>query len=198
MTAQRRQHEATCSLMKRAFDIVLSAFALIGFGWLIVLLVVAVRLSSPGPGLFVQERVGRARKNFICYKLRTMYVETPSAATHHTSLSAVTGLGRWLRQLKVDELPQLWNVLKGDMSFVGPRPCLPIQRELIDERQKRGVFDLRPGITGLAQVQGIDMSQPERLAEVDATYKRRQDLVFDLLLIAQTVMGGGIGDRIRR
>ncbi|GAB1715523.1 MAG: sugar transferase [Nitrobacter sp.] len=183
--------------MKRAFDIALSALALIAIGWLIVLLIVVVRLSSPGPGLFVQERVGRTRKNFVCYKLRTMYVETPSAATHHTSLSAVTGPGRLLRRFKVDELPQLWNVLKGDMSFVGPRPCLPIQRELIDERQKRGVFDLRPGITGLAQVQGIDMSQPERLAEMDATYKREQSFVFDLRLIAQTMMGRGIGDRIR-
>jgi lipopolysaccharide/colanic/teichoic acid biosynthesis glycosyltransferase len=184
--------------MKRAFDIAFSALALIAFGWLIVLLVVVVRLSSPGPGLFVQERVGRARKNFVCYKLRTMYIETPSAATHHTALSAVTGLGRLLRRLKVDELPQLWNVLKGDMSLVGPRPCLPIQRELIYERQKRGVFDLRPGMTGLAQVHGIDMSQPERLAEVDAIYKKEQGFVFDLLLIAQTVMGSGIGDRIPR
>jgi lipopolysaccharide/colanic/teichoic acid biosynthesis glycosyltransferase len=183
--------------MKRGFDIVLSAFALIGFGWLIMLLVAMVRLSSPGPGLFAQERVGRGRKNFICYKLRTMYVETPSAATHDTSVSAVTTLGRWLRRLKVDELPQLWNVLRGEMSFVGPRPCLPIQRELIDERQKRGVFDLRPGITGLAQIQGIDMSEPGRLAEVDAAYMKQQSFVLDLLLIARTATGGGRGDRVR-
>jgi lipopolysaccharide/colanic/teichoic acid biosynthesis glycosyltransferase len=97
----------------------------------------------------------------------------------------------------MDELPQLWNVLKGEMSFVGPRPCLPIQRELIDERQKRGVFDLRPGITGLAQVQGIDMSDPRRLAEVDATYMKKQNLMFDFLLIVRTVTGSGRGDRVR-
>lgn len=183
--------------MKRSFDIFLSSVAIATFGWLIVLLVALVRITSPGPGLFAQERVGRARKNFVCYKLRTMYAETPSAATHDTSVSAVTKLGRWLRRFKVDELPQLWNVLKGDMSFVGPRPCLPIQKELIDERQKRGVFDLRPGITGLAQIQGIDMSQPERLAEVDSTYKQKQSFAFDVYLIARTVLGSGIGDRIR-
>jgi len=183
--------------MKRVFDVVLSAIALLGSSWLIILLIAMVRLSSPGPGLFAQERVGRGRKYFICYKLRTMYVETPSAATHDTSVSSVTALGRRLRRLKMDELPQLWNVLKGEMSFVGPRPCLPIQRELIDERQKRGVFDLRPGITGLAQVQGIDMSDPRRLAEVDATYMKKQNLMFDFLLIVRTVTGSGRGDRVR-
>lgn len=184
-------------MAKRTFDILISAAGLIAFGGLILLLVAMIRLTSPGPGVFSQTRVGRGQKLFVCYKLRTMYVGAPTAGTHQIGASAVTKFGRTLRRLKLDELPQLWNVLKGDMSLVGPRPCLPIQLELIGERQKRGVFDLRPGITGLAQVQGLDMSQPVRLAEVDGEYAARRSFAYDLVLIVRTVTGSGIGDRLR-
>ena len=183
--------------MKRAIDLLASAAGLLLLGWLIGLLVLAVRLTSPGPGLFAQTRVGRGERAFTCYKLRSMHLATPHAATHETAASAVTGLGRWLRRLKLDELPQLWNVLRGEMSLVGPRPCLPSQHALIAERRARGVFALRPGITGLAQVRGIDMSDPERLAKVDADYAAQVSLRLDLALLVRTVLGGGSGDRIR-
>jgi O-antigen biosynthesis protein WbqP len=118
--------------------------------------------------LFRQERVGRHQKPFTLVKFRTMEKDTASVASHLASASAITPFGRFLRRTKLDELPQLWNVLKGDMSLVGPRPCLFNQEELIAEREARGVYQARPGITGLAQVNGIDMSTPRLLAETDA------------------------------
>ncbi len=141
--------------------------------------------------------MGRHGQPFTCYKLRTMRQGTANVATHEMSSSAVTSLGESLRRYKLDELPQLWNVLRGDMSFVGPRPCLPVQREVIAEREKRGVLALRPGITGLAQVNDIDMSTPVRLAEADAEYLATRSFVGDLVLILRTVTGSGQGDRVR-
>lgn len=182
--------------MKRLFDIAASLAGLAALGWLILLLAWLVRRDSQGPGLFVQERVGREGRSFRCYKLRTMRVDTVAAATHDTPKSAVTPLGAKLRRWKLDELPQLWNVLRGDMSFVGPRPCLPIQAEVIEERRKRGVLAIRPGITGLAQVNGIDMSEPARLGETDARYMQSRSFTGDLGLIFRTLAGGGRGDRV--
>jgi len=126
-----------------------------------------------------------------------MRLDTASVATHLAEASAVTPFGRFLRRTKLDELPQLWNVLKGEMSLVGPRPCLPNQEELIAERQKRGVFEVPPGITGLAQVNGIDMSEPARLAEVDERMIRTLTLKDYFRYLVLTVTGKGSGDRVR-
>ncbi|BDA83422.1 sugar transferase [Aureimonas sp. SA4125] len=183
--------------MKRLFDVTVSLVALILLGWAIVVLAVLVRASSPGPGIFAQTRVGRGETPFRCYKLRTMQLGTVEAASHDTPAAAVTPLGQKLRRWKLDELPQLVNVLRGEMSFVGPRPCLPVQAVLIAERRQKGVYAVRPGITGLAQVQGIDMSDPVRLAAIDADYVRNQSFPGDLGLILKTVVGGGQGDRVR-
>lgn len=174
--------------------------ALVG-GLLALPLVVAagllVRVDSAGPALFRQERVGRNERIFICYKLRTMVAGTPIAGTHEVSASSVTPLGRGLRRLKIDELPQLWNVLRGDMSLVGPRPCLPGQTQLIEERRARGVYHVRPGITGRAQVRGLDMSTPVELAVEDALWAARPNLADYLRLVALTAAGKGRGDAIR-
>ena len=116
-----------------------------------------------------------------------MHLGTRQRATHEISPSAVTSVGSKLRAFKFDELPQLWNVLVGEMSLVGPRPCLPNQVQLIAERRKRNVFAVRPGITGLAQVQGVDMSDPERLAEIDQTYVHTRSLGMDLQLLVKTI-----------
>lgn len=183
--------------MKRLFDVTVSLAGLAVIGWAILLLALLVKRDSPGPGIFAQARVGRNRAVFTCYKLRTMRVDTVSAASHETPASAVTPLGRNLRRFKLDELPQLLNVLKGEMSFVGPRPCLPIQTALITARDQRGVYALRPGITGLAQVQGIDMSDPEKLAVIDQSYLETRSFFGDLGLILRTVTGGGQGDRVK-
>jgi O-antigen biosynthesis protein WbqP len=179
--------------MKRAFDVLTCALFLL-LSWPVLLLIIlAIRLQSPGPAIFAQLRVGKGGRPFTCYKLRTMYSGTASLPTHQVQASSVTALGEYLRRFKIDELPQLWNVLTGDMSLVGPRPCLPTQTELVEARTRLGVLSVRPGITGLAQIRGIDMSDANRLAEVDAQYVRTQSFWQDLRLIWATLRGRGVG-----
>jgi lipopolysaccharide/colanic/teichoic acid biosynthesis glycosyltransferase len=160
--------------------------------WLLIAVWIGIKVTSKGPGFFVQERVGRAQQPFICYKFRTMREGTKQAGTHEVSQVAVTGIGRFLRRSKIDELPQIWNLIKGDMSLVGPRPCLPVQQELREARQRRGVFDIRPGITGLAQIQGVDMSAPGKLAKIDAQYIAARTVLLDLKIVLNTVGGGRV------
>lgn len=175
-----------------------SALGLLVGGPAILVLAMLIRRESEGPGIFVQERVGRHGKPFRCYKLRTMRKNAPNVPTHHAPAGQITPLGRMLRSTKLDELPQLWNVLKGEMSFVGPRPSLPSQTELVEERRTRGVLDIRPGITGLAQIEDIDMSDPVRLALKDEEYLRRRSFGLDLAILFRTVFkGAGSGDRVR-
>ncbi|MEO5757999.1 MAG: sugar transferase, partial [Mesorhizobium sp.] len=153
---------------KRAFDLVVAALMLVATSPVLLLAMVAVRASSPGPIIFSQIRVGQNGTLFPCHKLRTMYLGTPSLPTHEAPKSSVTAVGRTLRRFKIDELPQLWNVLNGEMSLVGPRPCLPTQTELVTRRKQLGVSSALPGITGLAQIRNIDMSDPKLCAETDA------------------------------
>ncbi|KQN75246.1 lipid carrier--UDP-N-acetylgalactosaminyltransferase [Devosia sp. Leaf64] len=177
-------------------DIAAALTILLAFWWLLALIWLGVRLQSSGPGLFVQTRVGRHGAPFRCYKFRTMQVGTRELATHEISGSAVTSLGRFLRRSKLDELPQVLNLLAGEVTLVGPRPCLPVQAELLELRRKFGILELVPGITGLSQIDGIDMSQPARLASRDYDYKLRQCLFLDLRIIISTVLGSGRGDRV--
>lgn len=181
---------------KKLVDL-LFAVAVIGLlGWLLVIVWAIVRFGSSGPGIFAQDRVGQHGKTFTCYKFRTMKAGTKQAGTHEVTADAVTGIGAVLRKTKIDELPQVWNILRGEVSLVGPRPCLPVQRELITARQERGVLDLVPGITGLAQINGIDMSNPVRLAEMDARYAAQRGLLLDMKIILGTFLGRGQGDRV--
>lgn len=181
----------------RALDVGLAAAGLVVAAPVILGLALAIRATSPGPGLFAQVRVGRNEDSFLCYKLRTMSQGTVSAGTHEVSAAAVTPLGRILRGVKLDELPQLWNVLKGEMSLVGPRPGLPVQQALLEARRARDVFRVRPGVTGPGQVAGVDMSEPERLAELDASYSDAPKLRDYLRYLVLTVGGKGQGDRVR-
>ncbi len=181
----------------RFLDMLLALIGLI-VGLPVLLLLMIIGWFDTGSPIFRQERVGRSQKPFTLVKFRTMRPDTASVATHLASASSVTPFGRFLRRTKLDELPQLWNVLKGEMSLVGPRPCLPNQDELIAERQKRGVFSVRPGITGLAQVNGIDMSEPVRLAEVDERMVNSLTLKDYFRYLFLTVAGRGAGDRVRR
>lgn len=179
--------------MKRILDVAACLLVLV-FLWPIFLIVaVAIRWDSRGPAIFKQSRVGKDGREFACYKFRTMFSGTGDLPTHQVSALAVTRLGVHLRRFKIDELPQFLNVLTGDMSLVGPRPCLPSQAELVQERKRLGVLEVRPGITGLAQIKGIDMSNPSRLAEVDAQYVRTQSFAGDLKLIWATLRGHGVG-----
>ncbi|NWG31541.1 MAG: sugar transferase [Rhodocyclaceae bacterium] len=181
----------------RLFDVAFAALGLL-LGAPLLLVLFVVGLFDTGSPLFFQQRVGRYRKPFTLVKFRTMRPGTPSVGTHLADAAAVTRWGAFLRRTKLDELPQLWNVLKGEMSLVGPRPCLPNQTELIAARERLGVFAVRPGITGLAQIQGIDMSTPEKLAETDARMIARLGLAEYFAYLVQTVLGRGQGDRVRK
>lgn len=179
--------------MLRLFDFIFSLIGLF-FGAPVLLLIYIVGLFDTGEPLFRQERVGRNKKPFTLVKFRTMRVGTASVASHLADTSAITPIGAFLRRTKLDELPQLWNVLKGEMSLVGPRPGLFNQKELLEARQSHGVFNARPGITGLAQVNGIDMSTPELLAQTDAKMLEALCVSQYFRLIFQTVLGRGGGD----
>ena len=182
--------------MTRFFDILLSLLGLIALSPLLLLLSIAGWLDTRSP-LFFQSRIGRFQQPFVLVKFRTMRAGTASVATHLADPSAITAFGKFLRKTKLDELPQLWNVLKGEMSLVGPRPCLPNQRELIAEREARGVFLARPGVTGLAQIKGIDMSTPELLAQTDAHMLNSFRLRDYFRYLVLTGLGRGAGDRVR-
>lgn len=179
----------------RVLDVLFALFGLLVGAPVFVLLAV-LGLFDTGSPFFRQPRVGRYQQPFTLWKFRTMYPDTASVATHLSNASAITPLGGFLRRTKLDELPQLWNVLKGEMSLVGPRPCLFNQEELIAERAVRGVFDARPGITGLAQLQLIDMSTPRLLAETDGQMLKTLTLYNYFKYIMLTVLGKGAGDRI--
>ncbi|MBI0437835.1 sugar transferase [Dickeya dianthicola] len=183
-------------MMLRVLDVLLALIGLLCL-WPVMLIVYVLGLFDTGSPVFIQQRVGRHQRPFNLIKFRTMAVMTESVATHLASRSAVTRLGAFLRKTKLDELPQLINVLKGEMSLVGPRPCLFNQQELRDERQARGVFDVLPGITGLAQVNAIDMSTPQKLAEWDQRMIQTLSVKHYFTYLVQTVVGKGSGDRVR-
>jgi lipopolysaccharide/colanic/teichoic acid biosynthesis glycosyltransferase len=182
--------------MLRFFDFVFSLLGLV-FGFLVLLVIYIIGLFDTGSPIFKQERVGRNKKPFTLVKFRTMSVDTASVASHLACAASITKMGAFLRKTKLDELPQLFNVLKCEMSLVGPRPGLFNQLELTVARDKDGVFNVRPGITGLAQVNDIDMSTPELLAETDAKMIKEMSIKNYFKYIFQTVLGAGAGDRIK-
>ncbi len=159
---------------------------------------VIVKLTSKGPAIFAQERVGYQKSVFKCLKFRTMYRDTANAASHEVGADQITRVGHILRKTKLDELPQAWNILRGEMRLIGPRPGLPAQHELSASRAARGIYDMKPGITGLAQVQQIDMSTPERLALEDYRYHHTRSIVTDIKILIATVLGRGAGDAAQK
>lgn len=182
-------------MLIRLFDFFFSLFGLL-FGFPVLLVLVVIGFFDTGSPVFRQERVGRNKKPFTLVKFRTMKKDTASVASHLASASAITSFGHFLRRTKLDELPQLWNVLKGEMSLVGPRPCLFNQEELVAEREQRRVLAARPGITGLAQVNDIDMSTPVLLAETDQKMLENLTVGAYFKYIFMTVAGKGAGDRV--
>lgn len=181
----------------RTFDICFAIVTLCLFFWLMLFLSVLIRLGSAGPALFKQQRVGRYGRVFTCYKFRTMHLGTQNVATHEASAAVITPIGKRLRAWKLDELPQIFNILANQMSLVGPRPCLPTQTELIGERAKLGVLLSKPGITGWSQIKNIDMSEPTRLAMSDAEYRSKRSIPLYVRIALLTFLGKGKGDRIR-
>lgn len=181
--------------MIRILDFIFSLLGLI-FVSPVLLAIYIIGLFDTGSPIFKQERVGRNKKPFILIKFRTMSVDTASVASHLASSTSITKIGVFLRKTKLDELPQLWNVLKGEMSLVGPRPGLFSQQELTLARESLGVYQVRPGITGLAQVNNLDMSTPNVLAEADSKMIKEMSLVNYFGFIFQTVIGRGAGDGV--
>ena len=181
--------------MIRALDILFSLLGII-CGIPVFMGVIILSLFDHGSPFFRQSRVGKNQQLFTLVKFRTMAIGTKSVGTHLVDPSSITRLGRFLRKTKLDELPQLFNVLVGEMSLVGPRPCLPNQTTLIEERSKRGVFEVRPGITGVAQVKEVDMSTPRKLARYDQIMIKRMNLRLFLKIIVATATGKGHGDRV--
>ena len=181
----------------RFYDILISTFVLILFSPLLLFVFVICLFESRNP-IFVQKRVGKNQRPFKLFKFRTMKLNTPSIASHLINKNSLTKSGRIIRSLKLDELPQLINVINGDMSLVGPRPCLFNQSELVNLRQKYKIFEVKPGITGLSQIKGIDMSNPQLLCEsdLDMNTKINQKDYFKYLFL--TFFGRGIGDKINK
>lgn len=183
--------------MIRLFDLIFALLGLVLFSPLIIIIYLIGYLETGSP-FFFQVRMGKHKRHFYLIKFRTMSVGTKSVATHLMDKSSVTKIGKYLRILKLDELPQLWNVLVGEMSLVGPRPNLIDQYELIAERERKNVYSVRPGITGLAQVSKIDMSTPERLASADHEMISNFNLYFYFKYIIYTLLGKGLGDGISK
>ncbi len=179
---------------KRIFDLSV-VFLLAPLSFLLCMFAaLAITLECFHSPFFFQVRLGRDETAFRLLKLRTMRPSTSELASHLVGSQNILVVGRLLRILKIDELPQLWNVLKGDMSIVGPRPSLISQTELIEERRKFNIYDMLPGITGVSQIAGIDMSTPARLAAYDAAYLGKWSACVDLKILLATVTGSGRGD----
>ncbi|MCG9679284.1 sugar transferase [Vibrio sp. Isolate24] len=182
--------------MIRLLDLLFSVIGIILLSPVFFLVLVLGYFDTGSP-LFIQTRVGKNKKPFRLVKFRTMNVDTKSVASHMADRNSITKFGEFLRKTKLDELPQLINVMKGEMSLVGPRPNLFNQGELIAVREQYKVYDVVPGITGLSQVNNIDMSTPKLLAETDSVMIKNISILNYFKLIAMTVLGSGSGDAIR-
>ena len=176
--------------MKRLFDLVVALVAVVFLALPIVMTALAVRLTSPGPALYWSDRVGRHNRIFKMPKFRSMRIDTPAVATHllHNPEQWLTPIGSFLRKSSLDELPQLWNILRGDMSFVGPRPSLHNQHDLIALRTREGVHTLRPGLTGWAQINGRDELPNDQKVALDAWYLQHRSMLLDFRILLRTVL----------
>jgi lipopolysaccharide/colanic/teichoic acid biosynthesis glycosyltransferase len=197
IVSDRQSGNLVYRTLKRILDIAFALFVIVILWWVLLGAWLAVKLTSPGPGIFAQQRVGKSGLPFTCYKFRTMSLGTKEAGTHETASNSVTKVGHFLRKTKLDELPQVWNILKNELSLVGPRPCLPMQRELVAARSNLGVLDDIGGISGWAQIQNVDMSDPDRLAILDAEYLALRTISLDLKIILATAIGRGQGDKVK-
>lgn len=192
-----QNNNAAYAVLQRLMDLGFAVCVILFLWWALIGAWLAIGLSSQGPVIFKQTRVGRSGKPFTCYKFRTMAVGVKQAATHEVGKDAITRVGHFLRRTKIDELPQIINIFRNEMSLIGPRPCLESQTALIEARRQRGVLDVKPGISGLAQIQGVDMSDPEKLAKLDAEYVARQSILLDLKIFLATARGKALQDRTK-
>lgn len=176
--------------MKRFSDILFCIILLSILSPLLLIIGLVIKLDSKGPALFRQIRIGRNNQEFVLYKFRTMRTETPDVATHllKDAQSYITPFGKFLRKSSLDELPQLFNILKGDMTFIGPRPALYNQHDLIDLRTRCGVHRLRPGVSGWAQVNGRDCLEISEKVSYDFDYLEHQSIAMDVKILFFTIL----------
>ncbi|MDO5399149.1 MAG: sugar transferase [bacterium] len=192
---------------KRMIDIILSAIGLICLSWLFLILIIAIKLDSPGSVLFKQKRVAKGKKYFNILKFRTMRTDTPKDIPTHMLSNPdayITKVGAFLRKYSLDELPQIWNIFVGQMAIIGPRPALWNQYDLIAERDKYGANDVRPGLTGLAQISGRDELEIDVKARLDGEYVQKMSFLFDVKMFFGTILSvvkhdgvveGGTGEK---
>lgn len=179
------------NIIKNIIDKIFGILLLLALIWLLIIIGLFISLSSPGPILFRQKRVGKDKKIFTIYKFRTMYLETPTDVPTNDFNEAdkfITPIGFFLRKTSLDELPQLINIVKGEMSFVGPRPALWNQYDLVQERDKYGANNIRPGLTGWAQINGRDEIPENIKAELDGYYTKNLCFMFDCKCIIKTLL----------
>ena len=193
--------------LKRVIDIVISGLAIVVLSLVLLLIAIAIKLDSKGPVLFKQKRVGKNKSHFMIYKFRSMYVDTPSDMPTHLlkdPTAMITKVGAFLRKTSLDELPQLFNIFKGEMAIVGPRPALWNQYDLIEERDKYGANNIRPGLTGWAQINGRDELEIDEKSKLDGYYVQNMSLGLDIkcflgtfLSVARSegVVEGGTGQK---
>lgn len=177
--------------LKRPLDFILSLMGLIVLSWLFIIIVIAIKMDSKGPVFFKQKRVGKNKKLFSIYKFRTMYVETPKEMPTHLLSNPdafITKTGKFLRKTSLDELPQMINILKGEMAIIGPRPALWNQDDLIAERDKYGANDIRPGLTGWAQINGRDELEIDVKAKLDGYYVEQESFAMDMKCFFGTIV----------
>lgn len=194
-------------ILKRVIDIVFSGLAIVVLSPVLLLIAIAIKLDSKGPVLFKQKRVGKNKTHFMIYKFRSMYVDAPSDMPTHLlkdPTAMITKVGAFLRKTSLDELPQLFNILKGEMAIVGPRPALWNQYDLIEERDKYGANDIRPGLTGWAQINGRDELEIDEKSKLDGYYVKHMSFDLDVkcffgtfLSVAKSegVVEGGTGQK---
>lgn len=194
-------------LIKRILDLIISGLAIIIFSPVLLIIALAIKLDSEGPVVFKQKRIGKNKKYFMIYKFRSMYVDAPSDKPTHLLKdpnAMITRVGAFLRKTSLDELPQLFNIFKGEMAVVGPRPALWNQYDLIEERDKYGANDIRPGLTGWAQINGRDELEIDEKSKLDGYYVRNMSFILDIkcffgtfisVVKSEGVVEGGTGRR---
>lgn len=176
-------------MLKRIFDFIFAIILTIILSPLLLIIAIAIKIDSHGKALFRQKRMGQHEESFIVYKFRTMYQDTPKNKASNDLCdrdSCITKIGRWLRVTSLDELPQLFNIIKGEMSFVGPRPVILVETELINKRKEVEIYQLKPGVTGYAQINGRDHVSVDRKVELDKYYLENHSLLMDLNIILKT------------
>ena len=198
LLAENKDNNFSYLVFKKLINLGFAISVLVVFMLPMIFIWLFIVLTEKPPGIFTQTRIGKNEEHFKLFKFRTMRLGTPNIETHKSSEADITKIGSVLRKIKFDELPQIFNILANDMNLIGPQPCLPKQLELINFRREKGIYQISPGITGYAQVNQIVMSSPKILAEWDNRYLKMRSIILDLLILKQTFLGKGNGDKISK